>query len=249
MSERQRIYVAGPMSQGDLAANIKMATCAGVALIQAGFAPLVPQLSAYMDGPTAKHNICGITHGQWLNADLRWVAVSDAVVRLPGKSIGADMEVAEARRLRIPVYDSVLQLIASPPPFRGILDKATKGFFDSLADVAKAVEKSMTPAAPAAGHPGFLKLLDEVREMHCRKAADYGRGADPLANCRAAGEFGLPPWVGVAVRLNDKLHRIKSFCQNGELKNESIEDSFMDLAAYALIALTLYREEQASKAA
>lgn len=233
MSKRQRIYIAGPMSQGDLAANIKMATSAGVALIQAGFAPLVPQLSAYMDGAPAKHNICGITHGQWLNADLRWVAVSDAVVRLPGKSIGADMELAEARRLRIPVYDSIPQLIASPPP----------------SPARETYARLHAPLPPSAGHPGFLKLLDEVREMHCRKAADYGRGADPLANCRAAEEFGLPAWLGVAVRMNDKLHRIKSFCQNGELKNESIEDSFMDLAAYALIALTLYREEQAAKAA
>lgn len=94
-----------------------------------------------------------------------------------------------------------------------------------------------------AGDPNYLKLLDEMRDLHVRKAADYGRGADPLANCRASAEFGIPAWVGVMVRANDKVHRIKSFIQNGSLKNESIEDSLMDLAAYALIALTLYREE------
>ena len=87
------------------------------------------------------------------------------------------------------------------------------------------------------GHPEFLKLLDEMRSLHQKKAADYGRGEDPLANCRAAAEFGIPPWVGVALRLNDKLHRVKSFVQNGSLKNESIEDSFLDLAAYAAARL------------
>ena len=98
------------------------------------------------------------------------------------------------------------------------------------------------------GHPEYLKLLDEMKELHCRKAADYGRGADPFANVRAAADFGMPAWVGVMVRANDKMHRIKSFLQNGSLKNESVEDSLKDLAAYALIALVLYREDQVAAA-
>lgn len=93
------------------------------------------------------------------------------------------------------------------------------------------------------GHPEYLKLLDEMRELHLKKAADYGRGADPLANCRASADFGVPAWVGVIMRGNDKMHRIKSFLQNGRLANESVEDSLKDLAAYALIALVLFREE------
>jgi hypothetical protein len=92
------------------------------------------------------------------------------------------------------------------------------------------------------GHPEFLKILDQMRELHIRKAADYGRGADPFANVRASAEFGIPEWVGVMVRANDKVHRIKSFIANGTLKNESVEDSLKDLAAYAIIALVLYRE-------
>lgn len=97
---------------------------------------------------------------------------------------------------------------------------------------------------PEAGHPAYLALLDEMKELHCRKAADYGRGADPFANVRAGAEFGVPAWVGVMIRANDKVHRIKSFIANGSLKNESVEDSLKDLAAYALIALVLFREEQ-----
>ena len=96
----------------------------------------------------------------------------------------------------------------------------------------------------SAGHPEYLKLLDEMRELHIRKAADYGRGADPFANVRASVDFGIPAWVGTMVRAMDKVHRIKSFVANGNLKNESVEDSLLDLAAYALIALVLFREEQ-----
>lgn len=105
------------------------------------------------------------------------------------------------------------------------------------------------PTVAEPGHPEFLKLLDATRELHNRKAADYGRGADPFANVRASAEFGIPAWVGVMVRAGDKLHRIKSFIANGSLKNESVEDSLMDLAAYSLIALVLLREEQKAKAA
>jgi hypothetical protein len=92
------------------------------------------------------------------------------------------------------------------------------------------------------GSPEYFKLLDEMKELHAKKSADYGRGVDPFANVRASTEFGVPAWVGVMIRANDKMHRIKSFIQNGDLANESVEDSLKDLAAYALIALVLKRE-------
>lgn len=103
-------------------------------------------------------------------------------------------------------------------------------------------DESDTVSKEVYGHPEYLKLLDEMRELHIIKAADYGRGADPLANCRASIEFGVPAWVGTMIRAGDKMHRIKSFIANGELKNESVEDSLKDLAAYALISLVFYRE-------
>lgn len=97
------------------------------------------------------------------------------------------------------------------------------------------------------GHPEYLKLLDELRELHLKKSADYGTGKDPFANCRSGAEFGVDPWVGVMIRANDKVQRIKAFLQNGNLKNESVEDSLLDLAAYTLIALVLFREEKQNK--
>ncbi len=103
-------------------------------------------------------------------------------------------------------------------------------------------------ATTEGGNPEFLKLLEEMRDLHVKKASDYGRGSDPLANCRASVEFGVPAWVGTMIRAMDKVHRIKSFVQNGSLKNESVEDSLKDLAAYSLIALVLYREAQSPPA-
>lgn len=95
-----------------------------------------------------------------------------------------------------------------------------------------------------AGDQRFLDALKEIAELHERKAADYGRGIDPLANVRASEELGIPAWQGAFLRGLDKVHRIKSFCLNGNLKNEGVEDSLQDLASYALIALVLFRERK-----
>ncbi len=79
-------------------------------------------------------------------------------------------------------------------------------------------------------------------ELHDRKQQDYGTDNDPFANVRASREFGVEPWIGAMVRLNDKITRVKSFIAKGNLANESLEDSLSDIAVYAVIAKVLYRE-------
>lgn len=90
----------------------------------------------------------------------------------------------------------------------------------------------------------FWSELMALHSLHQRKQADYGRGEDPFANLRGSVEFGMPAWLGVAVRMNDKLHRLKSYAQNGRLANEGVEDTFRDLAAYAVMGKILWDEEQ-----
>jgi hypothetical protein len=95
------------------------------------------------------------------------------------------------------------------------------------------------------GDPGYLALLDEMRSLHTRKSAGY-TGTDPDAwrNFREATRWGVSPFVGALVRLSDKYLRVASLLENAahDQVGESIEDTLMDLAAYALIALCLYRE-------
>jgi len=95
----------------------------------------------------------------------------------------------------------------------------------------------------AGGDARYLALLEEMAALHKKKSADYGRGNDPLANIRASVEIGVPAWKGAFLRALDKVHRIKSYCLNGQLACEGVEDSLQDLAAYALIALVLFREK------
>src|SRR5487761_2129741 len=80
--------------------------------------------------------------------------------------------------------------------------------------------------------------------MHDRKQKDYGTAGDPFANVRASADFGIPGWVGCMTRANDKMKRLQKAARGGTMTNESVEDSLLDLAVYAIIALVLRREEQ-----
>ena len=93
----------------------------------------------------------------------------------------------------------------------------------------------------------FHELLYEAGETHDAKQSDYGTDTDPFANVRASQDWGIPGWVGCMVRATDKLKRLQKFAQKGELRNESVKDSFMDLAVYALIGYVLYEEEEYDK--
>lgn len=89
----------------------------------------------------------------------------------------------------------------------------------------------------------FHEILKELGDLHDKKQADYGRDNDPFANVRASTEWGLEPWVGAMVRLNDKVRRLQALVRNGALVNESAEDSLRDIAVYAVIALVLREQE------
>lgn len=93
------------------------------------------------------------------------------------------------------------------------------------------------------GDPRFHALLAEIGKLHDKKQSDYGRADDPFANVRASSDWGVPAWVGALIRGTDKVKRLQKAARFGNLANESVEDSMMDLAVYALIALILYREE------
>ena len=102
------------------------------------------------------------------------------------------------------------------------------------------------PDLGPARHPGsdrFHELAELEQELHDHKQADYGTDGDPFANVRASTEWGIPPWIGAMVRLNDKVRRLQSLARNGRLENESAFDSLADIAVYAKIAYVLLEEE------
>jgi hypothetical protein len=94
-------YVAGPMRGGDTADNIRTATLAADTLWRAGFTPYLPHDTHF------RQMICPHSFKDWIKYDFRWLRLCDCVVRLPGFSVGADMETAEAIRQGIPVICGV----------------------------------------------------------------------------------------------------------------------------------------------
>jgi hypothetical protein len=99
------------------------------------------------------------------------------------------------------------------------------------------------------GNPMFFQILEELRALHTKKGQDYGTASDPLANVRASVDWGVPGWVGTLIRANDKVIRLQSAAKGSKLVNEGVEDSLIDLASYAIIALALYREDNDMKQA
>jgi hypothetical protein len=78
------------------------------------------------------------------------------------------------------------------------------------------------------------KIYDELLALLVRKQIDYG----PLNVWNAPGGA----TNGLMVRISDKIERLKNLIYK-QIKpnNESLEDSFVDLANYAVIALMVQR--------
>lgn len=91
------VYIAGPMTLGDMADNIRRAVRAAESVLAWGGIPYVPQTTFFW------HLISPHVHDYWMSLDLPWLARCDVVIRLDGASVGADMEVAEANTLQLPV--------------------------------------------------------------------------------------------------------------------------------------------------
>jgi hypothetical protein len=92
------------------------------------------------------------------------------------------------------------------------------------------------------------QLLDEIKALHSRKAADYATGHDPYSNFRYAAcvaePFTDPVDRVFATLLGVKLARIAELRQPGRVvRNEPLDDSFVDLTNYAAIWASYRRDE------
>lgn len=96
------IYIAAPLSadtEEQRLANVDAAIDAGLAVYRAGGVPLIPHLNylVQMRRPGA------LTWSDCMAWDLPVLRRCDGLLRLPGESRGADVEVATAREFGMPV--------------------------------------------------------------------------------------------------------------------------------------------------
>lgn len=100
------IYIAGPYSKGDTAANVAEAMTAGDQVLAAGHVPLVPHLAHYWHGISPK------PYETWIEIDLAYLERCDGLIRLPGESEGADQEVRFAKEKGIHIWHGVESFLA-----------------------------------------------------------------------------------------------------------------------------------------
>jgi hypothetical protein len=83
----------------------------------------------------------------------------------------------------------------------------------------------------------FEDILTELRIIMIRKHQDYG----PFNIANAPGGA----MNGLLVRMHDKMARLENlYYKNNDTPNyESIEDTFLDLANYAIIGLLVQRRQ------
>jgi hypothetical protein len=97
------------------------------------------------------------------------------------------------------------------------------------------------------GSAEFCSVLVEIEQLHLRKTLDYGCDEDALSNIRSSSDvINVSPWAGCVLRISDKMHRLRSYFRRGRVEFDGIEDTLLDIAAYAVIALVLYRESRNS---
>lgn len=91
------IYIASPYTLGDVAANVAVQKNAAHRILDLGHCPITPLLSHYL------HIHRQRPYHDWLKMDLAIIPRVDFLLRLPGESSGADVEVDHARIHHIPV--------------------------------------------------------------------------------------------------------------------------------------------------
>lgn len=92
------VYLAGPMSSlGEPGPSLNAAVGVAATLLREGCAPFIPHLGFLADA---------IEPGSdWRSWSTTWLGRCDVLVRLPGESVGADLEVKLARDIGLPVVE------------------------------------------------------------------------------------------------------------------------------------------------
>lgn len=98
------------LGSGNPYGNIHRGLDVGATLMERGYAPYLPQLTAVFEMAKGMR-----TRDEWLALDKAFLLACDCLLRLDGVSPGADQEVTWAREAGIPCFYSLDTLMASMP--------------------------------------------------------------------------------------------------------------------------------------
>ena len=92
----------------------------------------------------------------------------------------------------------------------------------------------------------FKKIQQEQYELFASKMLDYGTGNISLGSTLEDPEDVKFSLTGIWLRCNDKINRLKNLLKRdgkNYVKGEGVEDSFIDISNYGIIALLVMRNK------
>ena len=91
----------------------------------------------------------------------------------------------------------------------------------------------------------YKRIGMEMYQMFAAKHMDYGLNNIALGGDLTNKEDKKFSLTGLAIRLTDKISRLKNLIINGKnyVKGEGMEDTFIDIANYGIIGLLVGRDK------
>ena len=94
-------------------------------------------------------------------------------------------------------------------------------------------------------YEGYKKIMDEQFELFSKKMLLYGLDNISMGSKLETFEEKKLSQTSIWIRCNDKMNRLKNlvlFDKPNTLKDESINDSYMDLVNYNIIAQLVHQD-------
>lgn len=110
------------------------------------------------------------------------------------------------------------------------LEKADP-LYDLMLELGELIDDGVGP---------FIDITNSLTKIYQAKNQDYGNSFE-----KSLYKFGL---VASIIRLSDKMNRIESLSQTkAKVKDESIEDTLLDLANYAIMTVVWLRKSRVNE--
>jgi hypothetical protein len=115
--------------------------------------------------------------------------------------------------------------------------------FENIEKVMERIKNNKEDTNIQGNRKTFIELMTSNSEFALslvrKKTMDYATIDDPYRNFRMCESVGVSVEKGILVRMCDKLSRIGNLIDNGtaSVKDESVEDTLIDVMNYANILL------------
>ena len=112
-------------------------------------------------------------------------------------------------------------------------------------DIDEIVSNAMILIDPLGQHKEYFELIKHIIVTFKKKNNDYA-GSDAhdfMKNFARCENFGIDMVSGIVTRMSDKITRMENLfrLRNQQVKDESLEDTILDLANYCLLLVVAMR--------